>query len=240
MHRRRRATVVVACGLLTVLFVLAASPAFAQEADPVAEADQAVAEAQAQVDQVADAYFDALEQTRELDARISEMQGRIDEQRQRVTELKHITRERAVAAYKRSGSSLGVLFFDNSDAADTARHVKVLDLVNAHDDDAVRALRRSQNELSGEVRDLDAAREKQAAAADQLREQEQVVNAKLVDAQNRRQVAIDQQVEAQRQAEAAAAAAAAAEAAAAAAPPPPPATQPPAPKNGPPAPVAGG
>ena len=159
MHHRRGAVLVGVCALLAALLTTAALPAFAQEADPVAEADQAVAEAKAQVDQVADAYFDALDQTRELDTRISELQGRIDEQRQRVTELKQITRERAAAAYKRSGSSLGLLFLDNSNAAETARHVKVLDLVNAHDDDAVRALRRSQNELSGEVRDLDAARE---------------------------------------------------------------------------------
>ncbi len=235
-QNRRRAALVVACGVLASLFAVAAAPALAQQADPVAEADQAVADAQAQVDQVAGAYFDALERTQELEARISELQGRIEEQRQRVTELKQITRDRAVAAYKRSGTSLGVLFLDNSGAAETARHVKVLDVVNAHDDDAVRALRRSQDELSGEVRDLDAAREKQVAAADQLREQEQVVNAKLVEAQNRRQAAIDQQLEAQRQAEAAAAAAAAASAAA---PPPPPEPQPSPPKNGTPAPVAG-
>src|SRR4029450_3847036 len=209
MHHRRLAPLVLACGLLTPLFVVAATPAFAQQADPVAEADQAVAEAQAQVDQVAAAYFDALEQTRELEARISELQARIEDQRQGGAQLKQITRDRAVAAYKRTGSSLGVLFLDSSGAADTARHVKVLDLVNAHDDDAVRELRRSQDELTGELRDLDAVHEKQAAAADRLREQEGVVNAKLVEAQNRRQAAIDQQREAQRPAEPAAAGSAA-------------------------------
>jgi peptidoglycan hydrolase CwlO-like protein len=238
-HYRHRAALVVACGVLASLFA-APAPAFAQQADPVAEADQAVAQAQADVDQVAGAYFDALERTRELEAQLSELQVRIDEQRQRVTQLKQIARDRAIAAYKRSGSSLGALFLDNSGAADTVRRVKVLDLVNAHDDDAVRSLRRSQDELSGEVRDLDAAREKQAAAAGQLREQEQVVNAKLVDAQNRRQAAVDQQLEAQRQAEAAAAAAAAAAATAPPPPaPPPPEPQPSPPKNGSPAPVAG-
>jgi len=82
-HHRRAVALVVACALLTPLFAVAATPAFAQQPDPVAEADQAVAEAQAQVDQVADGYFDALEQTRELEARISELQGRIDEQRPR-------------------------------------------------------------------------------------------------------------------------------------------------------------
>ena len=230
--------------MLASLFAVAAAPAFAQPADPVAEADQAVAQAQAEVDQVAGAYFDALERTRELEARLSELQVRIDEQRQRVTQLKQITRDRAIAAYKRSGTSLGILFLDNSGAADTVRRAKVLDLVNARDDDAVRSLRRSQDELSGEVRELDAARENQVAAAGQLREQEQVVNAKLVEAQNQRQAAIDQQLEAQRQAEAAAAAAAAAAVAAAAAPPPPPPEPPPTPqpspaKNGTPAPVPG-
>jgi TolA-binding protein len=131
-----------------------------------------------------------------------------------------------------------VLSLDSSGAADTARHVKMLDLVNAHDDDAVRVLRHSQDELSGELRDLDAARQEQASAAERLREQEQVVNAKLVEAQNQRQAAIDQQLEAQRQAAEEAAAAAAA--AAAAPPPPPPATEPSPPKNGTPAPVPAG
>ena len=82
VHHRRLAALVVACGLLTPLVAVAATPAFAQQSDPVAEADQAVAEAQAQVDQVAGAYFDALERTRELEARISELQGRIDEARE--------------------------------------------------------------------------------------------------------------------------------------------------------------
>jgi peptidoglycan hydrolase CwlO-like protein len=220
----------VASGLLIPLLAATARPASAQEADPVTQADQAVAEAQAQVDDVAGAYFDALQRAQQLDSQIAQLQGRIDETRQRVTELKQITNDRAVAAYKRSGNSLGSVFLDSSGAADTAQRIKLLDLVNAHDDDAVRLLRRSQDDLSREHQDLEAARGQQADAVARLKDQDVEVNAKLVAAQTQRQVALDQQLQAQQQAEAEAAAAAAAAAAA------PPTTQP-APRPNNPAPV---
>ena len=230
LRHRLVVTLIVASGLLIPLLAATARPASAQEADPVTQADQAVAEAQAQVDDVAGAYFDALQRAQQLDSQIAQLQGRIDETRQRVTELKQITNDRAVAAYKRSGNSLGSVFLDSSGAADTAQRIKLLDLVNAHDDDAVRLLRRSQDDLSREHQDLEAARGQQADAVARLKDQDVEVNAKLVAAQTQRQVALDQQLQAQQQAEADAAAAAAAAAAA------PPTTQP-APRPNNPAPV---
>ena len=220
----------VACGLLIPSLAATATPASAQEADPVTQANDAVAQAQAEVDAVAGAYFDALQRAQQLDSQISELQARIDESRQRVTELKRITNDRAVAAYKRSGNSLGSVFLDSSGATDTAHRVKLLDIVNAYDDDAVRVLRRSQDDLSREHQDLEAAREEQASALARLKDQDREVNAKLVAAQTQRQVALDQQIQAQQQAEAEAAAAAAAAAAT------PPTTQPP-PRPNTPAPV---
>ena len=217
----------VACGLLIPWVATTPTPASAQEADPVTQANDAVAQAQAEVDAVAGAYFDALQRVQQLDAQISDLQARIDESRQRVTELKQITKDRAVAAYKRSGNSLGSVFLDSSGAAETAHRIKLLDLVNAHDDDSVRLLRRSQDDLSHEHQDLEAARGEQASAVARLKDQDQEVNAKLVAAQTQRQVALDQQLQAQQQAEAEAAAAAAAAAAA------PPTTQPPLRPNNP-------
>ena len=230
LRHRLVVTLIVASGLLIPLLAATARPASAQEADPVTQADQAVAEAQAHVDDVAGAYFDALQRAQQLDSQIAQLQGRIDETRQRVTELKQITNDRAVAAYKRSGNSLGSVFLDSSGAADTAQRIKLLDLVNAHDDDAVRLLRRSQDDLSREHQDLETARGQQADAVARLKDQDVEVNAKLVAAQTQRQVALDQQLQAQQQAEAEAAAAAAAAAAA------PPTTQP-APRPNNPAPV---
>jgi peptidoglycan hydrolase CwlO-like protein len=213
------------------------TPASAQDTDPVTQANDAVAEAQAQVDAVAGAYFDALQHAQELDAQISDRQARIDESRQRVTELRAITKDRAVAAYKRTGNTLGSVFLDSPGATDTVHRIKLLDIVNAHDDDAVRALRHTQDDLSRERQDLEAAREEQASALDRLKEQDQQVNAKLVVAQAQRQAALDQQLQAQQQAAAEAAAAqAAAEAAAEAAAAAPPPTQPP-PRPNTPAPV---
>ena len=220
----------VACGLLIPSLAATATPASAQEADPVTQANDAVAQAQAEVDAVAGAYFDALQRAQQLDSQISDLQGRIDESRQRVIELERITNDRAVAAYKRSGNSLGSVFLDSSGATDTAQRIKLLDLVNAHDDDAVRVLRRSQDDLTREHHDLEAAREEQASALARLKDQDREVNAKLVAAQTQRQVALDQQIQAQQQAEAEAAAAAAAAAAT------PPTTQPP-PRPNTPAPV---
>jgi peptidoglycan hydrolase CwlO-like protein len=223
LARRLVVALTVACGLLAPSLAATATPVSAQEADPVTQANDAVAQAQADVDAVAGAYFDALQRAQQLDAQISDLQARIDDSRQRVTELKRITNDRAVAAYKRSGNSLGSVFLDSSGATDTAHRIKLLDLVNAHDDDAVRVLRRSQDDLTREHQDLEAAREEQASALAGLKDQDREVNAKLVAAQTQRQVALDQQLQAQQQA---AAEAAAAEAAAAAAPPP--SAQPPA------------
>src|SRR5436309_4441915 len=235
--RRLVVALTVACGLLSPLLVATATPAPAQEVDPVTQANDAVAQAQAEVDAVAGAYFDALQRAQQLDAQISDLQSRIDESRQRVTELKQITNDRAVAAYKRSGNSLGSVFLDSSGATDTAHRIKLLDLVNAHDDDAVRVLRRSQDDLTREHQDLQAAREEQTSALARLKDQDREVNAKLDAAQTQRQIALDQQLQAQQQAaaEAAAAEAAAAEAAAAAAATPPTTQPPPRPNN--PAPV---
>jgi TolA-binding protein len=225
----------VACGLVIPSLAATATPASAQEADPVAQANDDVATAQAEVDAVAGAYFDALQRAQQIDAQISDLQGRIDESRQQVTELKRITNDRAVAAYKRSGNSLGSVFLDSSGATETAHRIKLLDLVNAHDDDAVRVLRRSQDDLTREHQDLEAAREEQAGALARLKDQDRQVNAKLVAAQTQRQVAFDQQLQAQQQAAAEAAAAQAAAAAAAVAATPPPTQPPPRPNN--PAPV---
>ena len=220
-HGRRVAlALTIVCSLVILLPGWTGSPAPAQTGDPVADADQAVAQAQAEVDRVASAYFDALEQSRQLDVRIQDTQSRIDAARQRVAELKQDTADRAVAAYKRSGTALGVTLLDSSGAEDTARRVKVLDLLNQRDDDAVHALRRAQDDLANELRDLDTARDEQSKAVERLREEGRQVDAKLVDAQNQRQIAVEQQLEAQRQAEAAAAAAAAAAATTTTAPPP--------------------
>jgi TolA-binding protein len=222
----------VACGLGIPSLAATATPASAQEADPVTQANDAVVAAQAEVDAVAAAYFDALQRAQQIDAQISDLQGRIDGSRQRVTELKRITNDRAVAAYKRSGNSLGSVFLDSSGATDTAHRIKLLYLVNARDDGAVRVLRRSQDDLTREHQDLEAAREEQAGALARLKDQDREVNAKLVAAQTQRQVAFDQQLQAQQQAAAEAAAAEAAAAAAAAAATPP-TTQPPARPNNP-------
>lgn len=235
LGRRLVVALTVACGLLIPSLAATGTPASAQEADPVTQANDAVAQAQAEVDAVAGAYFDALQRAQQLDAQISDLEARIDQSRQRVTELKRITNDRAVAAYKRSGNSLGSVFLDSSGATDTAHRIKLLDIVNAHDDDAVRVLRRSQDDLTREHQDLETARAEQASALARLKDQDGEVNAKLVAAQAQRQVALDQQLQAQQQA---AAEAAAAEAAAAAAPPPPPPpTTQPAPRPNTPAPV---
>jgi peptidoglycan hydrolase CwlO-like protein len=219
-------------GALATLLLGAAAPASAQTGDPVADANQAVAQAQADVDRVASAYFDALERARQIEQGIQDRQSRIDELRQHVADLKQTTSDRAVAAYKRSGNAIGLTALDSASATDAARRVKVLDVLNTRDDDTVRALRRTQDDLTAELRDLDVAREQQSDAVTRLRAEGKQVDAKLADAEHQQEVAVEQQFEAQRQAEAqqqAEAAAAAAAAAAATTTTAPPAPAPPAP-----------
>jgi hypothetical protein len=205
----------------------------------VAQADQAVADAQSQADHVAGAYFSELERARQLDSQIAALRDSTDALQQRLSSLKEIANERAVQAYERAGSALEIALPDPSTPMDSARRIVLLRLLNARDDDAASALRSSRDDLRRHQQDLKSVRQREAVVVARLEDAEQQANAKLVAAQNQRQLAVQQHLEAvlQAQQQASAAAQAAAPTTQAPSTSEPPAPAAPAAKAGTPAPV---
>jgi Transglycosylase-like domain len=198
--------------LLVVLAALLPSPASAQQG-PDGGSDQAVATAQARADQAANAYLDALIRMQQLDTEVAGIEQGIAQLEQRVTELRSNTRDRAIEAYKRSGTPVAAQFGDGVTAMDSARRTVILDLLNGRDDSVAAKLRSARDDLGVRQQELKAAQREQADLVNRLKEEENRLNSELVAAQEQRRQAA---------AQAAARQAAAAQAAAAPRPAPPP------------------
>jgi septal ring factor EnvC (AmiA/AmiB activator) len=197
--------------LLAVHVLAIAAPAGAQ-ADPVADADRKVAEAQARADKAADAYFDALERGNELDRDIAGIETELEQLDGEVARLRKVTAARAVEAYKRAGTPFANTFGDAATVSETVRRLAILDAVNARDRDAADAFQEARAERAARQDELEKAKAEQASTLDQLESEEAHLNEVLVRAQD------DRRALAAQQAAAAAAAAAAQEAAATPAP----------------------
>ncbi len=174
--------------MTVALAVAVALPAAAQPADPASGTDQAVAAAQARADSAANAYFAALYRSQELDAQVGDLQQNIAKLEQRVAELRDTARARAIEAYKRSGTPVAAQFGDKATAMDSARRTVLLDLLNSRDDEAANQLRRARDNLGAQKDQLDTARQQQADLVNQLKGEEDKLNADLVTAQNERRL----------------------------------------------------
>jgi len=179
--------------LMAALAVAVPLPASAQTADPVSGTDEAVAAAQARADTAANAYFAALNRSQELDAQVADLQQNISQLEQRVAELRDTARTRAVEAYKRSGTPVAAQFGDHATAMDSARRTVLLDLLNARDDNAANQLRHARDNLATQRDQLETARQQQADVVNQLKGEEEKLNADLVTAQNERRLMAEQQ-----------------------------------------------
>lgn len=195
---RTRPVVVVLVTVLTVVpavgaAVLAtAGRAVAQTAAPgVAEADAEVAALRARADEQAGAYFTALGRLADLQRQADEVEARlpgIDAERAR---LQGLANQRAVTAYKRSGTGTDLgLIFTAGDPLDAARRSQLLDRLNAADADVVRRLRVTTERLQAQRAQLRDARVQAAAALDTVRAQGAEIDRLLTDAQNRRDAAV--------------------------------------------------
>ena len=77
--------------------------------DPAATADAAVADLRAQADALAGRYFEALGRVAEIRQKVDEIEAKLPALRAETARLRDLTRERAVAAYKRAGRDLGAV-----------------------------------------------------------------------------------------------------------------------------------
>lgn len=186
----RRALAVVA-GIAVALVALV-GPAAAQSRatpDPVAAAEARVAEVRAQADALAAEYFQAVGQLAIAQARVDEIEAKIPALTAEADRLRDLTRDRAVAAYKRSGSDLGAVI-GADDLLAAARRTQWLDRLNQRDNVVADDLRAATAKLADQRATLRAARETAAATLDRVKEQGAAIDALLVTAETQRRDAI--------------------------------------------------
>lgn len=186
---RRALAAVAGLGVALVAF---AGPAAAQSTatpDPVAEAVARVAEVRALADALAGEYFQAVGQLATVQARVDEIEAKIPALTAEADRLRDLTRDRAVAAYKRSGSDLGAVI-GADDLLAAARRTQWLDRLNQRDNVVADNLRAATARLADQRATLRVARETAAATLDRVKEQGAAIDALLVTAETQRRDAI--------------------------------------------------
>ncbi len=183
---RTLAAVVLACAVACWL----ATPASAEDTPKTAaEAQQRVDTARAAANDAAARVDAATTEYEKVGEAIAAVEQDIERGKRRAAELKEIVRDRAVAAYTSQGgdsSDIAVLF-SSDDLLAALRKVRMLDTVNARDDDAISELAALEKDLASEKQDLDQRRKEQADALQQLQRELKDVQARLADAEKAQQ-----------------------------------------------------
>ena len=164
----------IAVGLVVALLVAAAPAARAAEIDDLRTA---VTSARAAADAATQRYADAENHVEALGIDIEALQREIDVNRERVADLRVITRDRAVAAYKRRGIDLGE--FSVTNPMRRARREKLLQETNARDISAANKLEALNDALADREEELRDLREQARAARDRLAAEQLEVEAQL-------------------------------------------------------------
>lgn len=158
-------------------------------ADPVADADAEIARLRAEADVLAERYFAALGTLAELHRRIDDLEARIPALTAQADRLRDLTRERAVAAYKRAGNDLASVI-TATDPLEAARRAQWLGRLNARDRATADDLRGVTARLAAQRAELRSVRESAAVALDEVRDRGRVIDTMLLDAQQRRDAAV--------------------------------------------------
>lgn len=120
-----------------------------------------------------------------LDAQVAELQRKLPELEARRRTLRAQAEERAVAAYKRSGSAQLASIIESDNALDAARRAQWLSKLNERDDETFRELGRVTKQLEEQQARLEAAQTAQRAALADLEAQGRDIDAKLQAAEDR-------------------------------------------------------
>lgn len=173
--------------LAAVVVVLAAIAAAAGPvaADPAQDADATVAALRAEADSASKAYLDALGQAQLLQAQVADLEAKLPGLAAQRRELQIAAERRAVAAYKRSGSTQLATIIASSDAMQAARRTTWLEQLNAHDADAFHELGKVTAQLEAQRAALHEAEQAQQQAIDSLQSQGRDIDAKLQAAEDR-------------------------------------------------------
>jgi peptidoglycan hydrolase CwlO-like protein len=177
---RRSGSRALVLGILVVL-----CSAITAALAPFAHAQQSTAtsasDLRAQADELSNKYFAALDRVQSLDDELTRNQQLVDNDVAKAKQARAAARARALIAYTTSGTDLST-FVDGNDTLDAARRAKLIDRVNAHDEDVYAQLHRAMSELHKQQRTLRETRQAQADALDQLKAEGAAIDAKLAQA----------------------------------------------------------
>jgi hypothetical protein len=196
---------VVAAALVTMglLFGLA-TPGAAQTSGASASVPSA-ADLRAEADRLSAEYFSTLASFAQADAAVRDNEAAVADLKAKAATTKAAARERALFAYKSSGSGLSAVISGDTTAA-AARRVQLIDRVNARDNSAFKSFRATARQLRAKQQALRDARQAQEQSLTDLKAQGAALDAKLAEAQQREQAQAAAAAQAQ-QAQAAAVAA---------------------------------
>jgi prefoldin subunit 5 len=175
-----RAVAAVVVGLAAL--AVAAAPV---AADPKQDADATVSALRAEADAAAKAYVDALAQAQVLQAQVADLEAKLPALAARRRHLQAAAERRAIAAYKRSGSSQLATIIASDNALQAARRTTWLAQLNAHDGDTFRRLGTVTAQLEAQRAALRDAQQQQQHAIEDLQSQGRDIDAKLQAAEDR-------------------------------------------------------
>jgi peptidoglycan hydrolase CwlO-like protein len=185
--RRSARFVGLFAGVSAILLALAVplglasgSPAAVAAPAPDASGAQArVDAARHDTEAVTRGYFEQLDRYEVVGSEIAATEQRMADIRRQSTGLRVIVARRALRAYKSGGAGSVDFMLDGTGIEDVARGTKLLSVANAHDDDAVAQLRSLTDDLAGRRAELEASRQEQSAALEQLRGAQRKVDGNL-------------------------------------------------------------
>ena len=157
-------------------------PLFTSQAGaaPAPDPGQQAADARSGANDAAARYADIQTRYDILGDQIVAIEQKIQDGEARATQLRAIAQRRAAVAYKNAGADLG-LVFDAKNPSEGARSTALLDRANASDNRAVADLAALDADLAAQRDQLAAQRKEQQSTLDQLKSQNQVIDAKLAD-----------------------------------------------------------
>jgi len=153
-------------------------------AGSLADAEAEIAALRQQADEAATAYLETLARSEVLETQIAEIEARLPDLAERRRVLRERAEERAVAAYMRPGGQLSPIL-STGDLLTLIRRTHLLDKLNEHDNDTFDELARVTEQLETQRAELQAARQAQQSALDELQARGRDFDAKLQAAEDR-------------------------------------------------------
>jgi peptidoglycan hydrolase CwlO-like protein len=187
---RRQVTTLLTVLVATGVPAFALVPAAGAQTTTGSSADAATPSSQLRVeaDTLSRQYFATLASFAQADAAVRDNETAVSALHDRAAKAKAAARERAVIAYKSSGSGLTALI-ESRDTVDTAHRVRLIDEVNARDRSTYRSLHNAMRALKAKQQALRDARQTQEQALADLKQQGAALDAKLAEAQQQERAA---------------------------------------------------